>query len=106
MRACLRIAEQIGMPVIVSSAVETSIGLAASVALAAALPELPYACGHRHHLTCSTGDVVADPLEPVDGQPVPDAGRSLDEAAYAEVAATAETDARWQARLSAVRETL
>ncbi len=43
--ACLRIAEQIGLPVVVSSAVETSIGLAAGLALAAALPELPYACG-------------------------------------------------------------
>ena len=44
-RACLEIAEQIGLPVVVSSALETSIGIAAGVALAAALPELPYACG-------------------------------------------------------------
>ena len=40
-RACLRIAEDIGLPVVVSSAVESSIGIAAGVALAAALPELP-----------------------------------------------------------------
>ena len=44
-RACLEIAEQIGLPVVVSSALETSVGIAAGVALAAALPELPYACG-------------------------------------------------------------
>lgn len=44
-RACLRIAEEIGLPVVVSSALESSLGLAAGVALAAALPELPYACG-------------------------------------------------------------
>jgi len=44
-RACLRIAETIGLPVVVSSALETSVGIAAGVALAAALPELPYACG-------------------------------------------------------------
>ena len=44
-RACLRIAEQIGLPVVVSSALESSVGIAAGVALAAALPELPYACG-------------------------------------------------------------
>ena len=44
-RACLRIAEDIGMPVVVSSALETSLGLAAGVALAAALPELDHACG-------------------------------------------------------------
>jgi len=44
-RACLDIAERIGLPVVVSSALETSVGIAAGVALAAALPELPYACG-------------------------------------------------------------
>ena len=38
-RACLRIAEDIGLPVVVSSAVESSVGIAAGVALAAALPE-------------------------------------------------------------------
>jgi O-succinylbenzoate synthase len=43
--ACLRVAEQIGLPVVVSSALESSVGLAAGLALAAALPELPYACG-------------------------------------------------------------
>lgn len=44
-RACLRIAEDIGMPVVVSSALESNVGLAAGFALARALPELPYACG-------------------------------------------------------------
>jgi len=103
-RACLRIAEQIGMPVTVSSAVETSIGLAASVALAAALPELPYACGiGTAHLL--TADVVAEPLKPVGGclmvtRP------ELDELAYARVAASLEVDERWQARLAHVRESL
>jgi O-succinylbenzoate synthase len=44
-RAALAVAEACGLPVVVSSAVDTSVGLAAGVALAAALPELPYACG-------------------------------------------------------------
>ena len=44
-RAALRIAQAAGLPVVVSSAVDTSIGLAAGLALAAALPALPYACG-------------------------------------------------------------
>jgi O-succinylbenzoate synthase len=43
--AALAVAEACGLPVVVSSAVDTSVGLAAGVALAAALPELPYACG-------------------------------------------------------------
>ncbi|UUI68906.1 o-succinylbenzoate synthase [Aeromicrobium duanguangcaii] len=103
-RACLRIAEQIGMPVSVSSAVETSIGLAASVALAAALPELPYACGiGTAHLL--TSDVVTHPLKPVDGHLYP-TRPVLDEEAFALVAAPPETDERWQARLAHVREML
>ena len=65
-RACLRIAEDIGMPVVVSSALETSIGIAAGVALAAALPVLDYACGLAT-VQLLTGDVVTDSLLPVDG---------------------------------------
>ena len=65
-RNCLRIAEDIGLPVVVSSAVESSIGIAAGVALAAALPELPYACGLAT-VQLLTDDVVASWLLPVDG---------------------------------------
>jgi O-succinylbenzoate synthase len=76
-RACLRIAEQIGLPVVVSSALETSVGIAAGVALAAALPELPYACGLAT-VGLLAHDVVDDPLVAVDGvlpvrRPVPSA---------------------------------
>jgi O-succinylbenzoate synthase len=65
-RACLQIAEDIGLPVVVSSALETSVGIAAGVALAAALPELPYACGLAT-VQLLHGDVVPEPLLPVDG---------------------------------------
>ena len=65
-RACLEIAERIGLPVVVSSALETSVGIAAGVALAAALPELEYACGLAT-VQLLERDVVADPLLPVDG---------------------------------------
>ncbi|MGW3772692.1 o-succinylbenzoate synthase [Actinomadura verrucosospora] len=65
--ASLRVAEACGLPVVVSSAVETSVGLAAGVALAAALPELPYACG-LGTLPLLEGDVVRDPLRPVAGE--------------------------------------
>ncbi|MBC7631856.1 o-succinylbenzoate synthase [Aeromicrobium sp.] len=103
-QACLRIAEQIGLPVVVSSAVESSIGLAAGLALAAALPELPYACGLAT-TSLLDGDVVAQPLVPFDGFLA--VGRqSLDETAFAAVAADPETDARWQARLAQVQAVL
>jgi o-succinylbenzoate synthase len=65
-RACLRIAEDIGLPVVVSSALESSVGIAAGVALAAALPELPFACGLAT-VQLLTDDVVRGPLLPVDG---------------------------------------
>jgi o-succinylbenzoate synthase len=65
-RACLDLAERIGLPVVVSSAVETAVGIAAGLALAAALPNLPYACGlATASLLCD--DVVADPQRPVEG---------------------------------------
>ena len=60
-RAALRVAAACGLPAVVSSAVETSVGLAAGVALAAALPELPYDCGLAT-MSLLTADVTADPL--------------------------------------------
>jgi o-succinylbenzoate synthase len=60
-RAALRVAEACGLPAVVSSAVDTSVGLAAGVALAAALPELPYACGLAT-MSLLAGDVTAQPL--------------------------------------------
>jgi O-succinylbenzoate synthase len=64
-RTALRVAETAGVPALVTSMRETSVGIAAGLALAAALPELPYACGLATRMT--GGDVVRDPLAPVDG---------------------------------------
>jgi O-succinylbenzoate synthase len=65
-RAALAVAEAAGVPAVVSSMMETSVGIAAGVALAAALPELPYACGLAT-LAALPGDVTHAPLAPVDG---------------------------------------
>jgi o-succinylbenzoate synthase len=97
-RACLRIAEKIDLPVVVSSALETSVGIAAGVALAAALPQLPYACGLAT-VQLLESDVVDDPLLPVDGElhvrrPAPVAGRCE---------ADEPTSRRWADRLEQVR---
>jgi o-succinylbenzoate synthase len=59
--AALQVAAACGLPVVVSSAVESSVGLAAGVALAAALPELPYDCG-LGTMSLLTGDVTSQPL--------------------------------------------
>ena len=64
--AAMAVAEAAGLPALVSSMFESSVGLAAGVALAAALPDLPYACGLGSALLLGF-DVVADPLVPVDG---------------------------------------
>src|SRR6201996_1662553 len=60
-RPALRVAEACGLPVVVSSAVDSSVGLAAGVALAAALPDLPYACGLAT-MSLLAGDVTGEPL--------------------------------------------
>ncbi|MPY82563.1 MAG: o-succinylbenzoate synthase [Actinophytocola sp.] len=65
-RRALRIAEAAGLPCVVSSALETSVGLGAQLALAAALPELGFACG-LGTTSLLRHDVVAEPLRPVDG---------------------------------------
>jgi O-succinylbenzoate synthase len=65
-RAAMIIAEETGLPPVVSSMMETSVGLAAGLALALALPELPYACGLAT-LDRIEGDVVRDPLMPRGG---------------------------------------
>jgi O-succinylbenzoate synthase len=65
-RAALRVVEAAGVPAIVSSLYETSVGLAAGVALAAALPDLPFACG-LGTAPLLAGDVVAHPLLPEGG---------------------------------------
>lgn len=100
-RACLRIAEDIGLPVVVSSALETSVGIAAGVALAAALPELPYACGLAT-VSLLEGDVATAPLLPTDGA-LPVTRPEVDPAAAARFAAPADRVAHWEDRLAAVR---
>jgi O-succinylbenzoate synthase len=98
-RAALAVAEACGLPVVVSSAVETSVGLAAGVAFAAALPELRYACGLAT-MSLLDGDVTAAPLSEQAGM-LPVARPGVDAARL-----TAwETDpAPWRARaLAAAR---
>jgi O-succinylbenzoate synthase len=100
-RACLRIAEDIGLPVVVSSALETSVGIAAGVALAAALPELPYACGLAT-VQLLADDVAATPLLPVGGA-LPVGVPAVDGTALARLAADPDREAHWAARLAEVR---
>ncbi|WP_173922888.1 o-succinylbenzoate synthase [Agromyces sp. Marseille-P2726] len=62
----LRIVEQTGLPVVVSSALDTSVGLAMGARLAASVTELDYDCG-LGTASLLAADVTRSPLVPVDG---------------------------------------
>jgi O-succinylbenzoate synthase len=65
-RPALEVVEACGLPAVVSSALDTSVGIASGVALAAALPELDHACG-LGTVALLAGDVTARPLVPEGG---------------------------------------
>ncbi len=94
-RAALAVTEACGLPAVVSSAVETSVGLAAGIALAAALPGLDHDCGLAT-MSLLRGDVTADPLA-AEGGFVPVRAAIPDRAALERW----ETDpAPWRARMT------
>ncbi len=101
-RRSLRVAEAAGLPCVVSSAVESSVGLAVQLALAGSLPELPFACGVGTAALLD-GDVVADPLLPDAGVlPVLERAPEPDPAMVAAATPPAETQHRWIERLQRV----
>ena len=63
--ASLRIAKDLGLEVVVSSALETSLGISQGLHLAGALPELNYDCG-LGTLNLFAGDIVKQSLIPTD----------------------------------------
>jgi o-succinylbenzoate synthase len=62
----LAIAEEAGLPVVISSALESSVGLSMGAHLAAALPEVTFDCG-LGTASLLAGDVTRAPLMPMDG---------------------------------------
>ncbi|GAA4775495.1 o-succinylbenzoate synthase [Citricoccus nitrophenolicus] len=101
-RRALSIVEAAGLDAVVSSALDTSVGIAAGVALAASLPRLPHACG-LGTVALFTEDVLEPPLRPRGGhlavgaalRPVPDAG------ALARLRADEDRQRWWRERLRA-----
>ncbi|WNM24182.1 o-succinylbenzoate synthase [Demequina capsici] len=66
-RVCLDVVDRYDVPIVVSSAMESSVGLAAGLALALAVDHLPYACGLGTSALLAA-DTVSEPLVPVDGE--------------------------------------
>jgi o-succinylbenzoate synthase len=95
--AALEVVEACGLPAIVSSALDTSVGIAAGVALAAALPSLDHACG-LGTVGLFDRDVSADPWRPTGG--LLRAGRAVpDPEALADLAAPPHRQQWWRDRL-------
>ena len=92
----LSIAARIGIPVVVSSALDSAVGMSRGLLAAACLPELPYACG------LGTGGLfvedVVDAVAPVDGQ-LPVGPVIPDPARLAALAAPADRRQWWIDRI-------
>ncbi|RFA16858.1 O-succinylbenzoate synthase [Subtercola boreus] len=99
-RSALDIVERAGLPVVVSSALDTSIGIAMGAHLAACIPELEYDCGLAT-AALLVADVTAEPLVPVDGS-IPVVRPELDETLVQQSLASTDRDLWWRQRLERV----
>lgn len=96
-RRAVEIVREAGLPAVVSSAIDSSVGIRAGVALAAALPELPYACG-LGTLSLMEADVTHEPLKPQDGF-IPVRDVAVDDGLLEEFAVTGERRDWWLDRI-------
>lgn len=96
----LGIVREAGLPVIVSSALDTSVGMSMGLHLAAALPDgvLAGACG-LGTVALLDGDVTRDPLIPSGGE-LPVHRPELDAGLLDRYAAPAEREAWWRERIA------
>jgi O-succinylbenzoate synthase len=100
----LDVVAECGLPAVVSSALETSVGIGAGVALAAALPELRYACG-LGTVGLLDGDVAVTPRLPHHG--VLPVGRvEVDDDALARWSAPPERREWWRDRVTSCHRVL
>jgi len=97
-RAALSIIGQTGLPVVVSSALDTSIGLSMGAHLAASVPGLYFDCG-LGTASLLAEDVTSDPLLPVNGA-IPVRRVDPDAALLEQHAASPERRDWWLARLA------
>ncbi len=103
-RSALSVVEACGLPAVVSSALDTSVGIAAGVALAAAMPALGPA-GGLGPVALLDGDVAAAPLVPVGGS-LPVGRVAADPSLLDRHAAPPERVAWWRDRVTACAEHL
>lgn len=97
-RRALSIVEQAGLDAVVSSALDSSVGIAAGVALAAALPRLEHACGLATAALFATEP--AKPALPVDGVLTPGPAPVPDPQVLKQLKLPADRQRWWQKRLA------
>ncbi len=98
----LQVVEEAGLPAVVSSALDTSVGIGLAAHLAAAMPRLDHACGLAT-TRLFTGDVTPDPLLPQNGS-IPVRRVTVDTSGVTE--GGRELCGRWAARLDEMAEAL
>lgn len=97
-RRALEIVAEAGLPAVVSSALDTSVGLSMGAMLAASLPALPYDCGLGTGSLLG-GDIAVDRVVPHHGA-VPARRARADAALLDEFAATPERTRWWRERIA------
>jgi len=102
--AALAIAQECGLPTVVSSALDTSVGIRAGLALAAALPELPFACG-LSTVELMAGDVISESLVPRGGSIVL-RDITIDQELLARWQASVDRELWWRQRVTRCHERL
>ncbi|WP_119696750.1 o-succinylbenzoate synthase [Microbacterium halotolerans] len=103
-RRALNIVAEAGLPAVVSSALDTSVGLAQGAALAAALPDLDFDCG-LGTAALLAADVASPRLIPVGGS-IPVHRIAPDPEMLAEHAASSERTVWWHERIRAAHAVL
>jgi O-succinylbenzoate synthase len=97
-RRALGIVDAAGLPVTISSALETSVGISMGAYLAAAVPDLPFDCGLAT-VSLFEHDITLEPLVPVAGA-IPVRRVTPDAALLARLAAEADRTEWWHARIA------
>lgn len=100
----LQIVNEAGLPVVISSALESSVGLAAGIDLATRVPVLDYDCGLATAALLG-GDVTTRPLRAQDGE-IEARDIVVDDESCREYAASTERTAWWTDRITRVHAVL
>jgi len=102
MSAARELIERIGLPTVISSALDTGIGISHAAALAASLPDAEFACG-LGTVSLLVDDIVEPAVVPVAGA-IKASRVEPSSVQIHKYAASAERQAWWQNRITSIWE--